>query len=380
MKKIFLLFLFSAICFFSKAQNDSCHLRISLLTCSPGNELYSTFGHSALRVIDSANHSDIIFNYGTFDFNDPDFYWKFTKGKLLYFVSIDNFSDFLNEYQYEGRGITEQTLDLSCPQKQELVAALFENAKEENKYYKYDFTYDNCTTRLRDMVMKYCNDSLMAKNIRPYNGATFRNLIHEYLDNGGHYWSKLGIDILLGMPLDKKISNNEAMFLPDYLMKGFDSTSLNEKSLVKEKNNILRSTLQFSKNILFSPIIIFSLLFFVGLILTLFRTRRKYLFYFDFFLYFLSGVLGIVLLFMWLGTDHQACRYNLNLIWALPTNFIIAFFINKKWGWLKKYFLIVTILLFLLMIMGWKLQQLNPALIPVMALLLLRSLMLYKRI
>ena len=150
-----LLFIFSLFTFhFSSFAQDSCGIRISLLTCTPGTELYSTFGHSALRVFDSSNNTDLVYNYGTFEFYDPDFYNKFVKGKLLYFVSIDSLPSFMEEYDYYKRGITEQAINISCEEKQRMVAALFENAKEENKYYRYDFNYDNCTTRLRDMLEK----------------------------------------------------------------------------------------------------------------------------------------------------------------------------------------------------------------------------------
>ncbi len=373
MKKIFPSLFFLFIFLSSKAQTDSCHFRISLLTCSPGKELYSTFGHSALRVADSSRETDVIFNYGTFDFNDPDFYKKFIRGKLLYFVSVEEFTDFVNEYREQQRGIVEQALDLSCAEKQALLAALYENAKEANKYYKYDFTYDNCTTRLRDIVAKYCSDHLVTKNILPYKNVTFRNLIHGYLNKGGQYWSKLGIDILLGSPLDKKISNNEAMFLPDYLLKGLDSSTLSGKPLVAEKKVILEPTIQFSKNKWLSPFVIFSVLFLLLAVLSTLPVNRWFFIVFDFLLFFLAGALGILLLFMWLGTDHQACRYNFNLCWALPTHFIVAFFIAKRWKWLKYYFVATIIILLSLSVWGAWRQELNPALMPVMALLLLRS-------
>src|SRR6185503_18180648 len=134
LKKLFLLFFLFTFYFSSLAQN-SCGIRIILLTCTPGKELYSSFGHSALRVADSINNYDLIFNYGTFDFYDPDFYNKFVKGKLLYFVSIDSLHSFLEEYDYYKRGITEQAINISCEEKRKLVSLLFENAKEENKYY-----------------------------------------------------------------------------------------------------------------------------------------------------------------------------------------------------------------------------------------------------
>ena len=233
MKKIVAV-LFLA-CFFNglKAQQDpSCNIQISLLTCSPGEELYSTFGHSALRVIDSSTNTDIIYNYGTFDFDDPAFYSKFTRGKLMYFVSVQKFESFFEEYQYYQRGITEQILDLSCSEKEKLVSALRENAKEENKYYKYDFIVDNCTTRLRDIVFKNADAPVITSDIRPNEKITFRKLIHKYLDSSYQYWSKLGIDMLLGRPVDKKLTNNEAMFLPDYLLKGFDSSTIGKKPVV----------------------------------------------------------------------------------------------------------------------------------------------------
>jgi hypothetical protein len=128
---------------------DSSHIRISLLTCTPGDELYSTFGHSALRVTDSSSVSDIVFNYGTFNFDDPGFYIKFIRGKLLYYVSTADFPDFKEEYQNTNRGMTEQVLNLSAPEKLALMHFVYNNAKEQNRYYQYDFFLDNCTTRLR---------------------------------------------------------------------------------------------------------------------------------------------------------------------------------------------------------------------------------------
>ena len=381
MKKIFLFFLLF-ISSFTKAQTDSCHLTVSLLTCSPGKELYSTFGHSALRVIDRSNNSDIIFNYGTFDFNDPDFYWKFIRGKLLYFVSVDSFSDFVAEYQYEGRGIVEQILNLSCEEKQTLVAALYENAKEENKYYKYDFTDDNCTTRLRDIVAKYCKDPLISKNIRPYSGVTFRKLLHEYLNKGNQYWSKFGIDILLGSPLDKKISNEEAMFLPDYLLKAFDSSSTGSKKLVVEKTTVLNSTIRSNNRTIFTPLVIFSLLFLIIAVLSFVHSKKIISFFriFDFTLFFLYGLLGLFLLFMWFGTDHPTCRYNFNLLWAFPGHIIIAFFIGQKKKWLKYYFIGTVIVVSLLAIFGEGPQEMNNAFFPLIFLLLLRCFIRYKEI
>lgn len=388
MKNIFTLTISCIVFHFLSAQHaDSvgdCHLRISLLTCTPGEELYSTFGHSALRVTDSSSGTDIIYNYGTFDFDDPNFYSKFTRGSLLYFVSLERFENFVEQYQYEQRGIAEQTLNLSCDQKEKLERALQENAKEENKYYKYEFVADNCTTRLRDIVFRNANGVMATRNIRPENGITFRNLIHEYLDKSYQYWSKLGIDILLGSPIDKKISNSEAMFLPDYLMKGFDSTYLNnvasDEPLVAGKKVILNPTLPASKRPLLSPFTVFAIALVVIALLSFLKHTDSFFSVFDFVLFFLSGALGILILFMWFGTDHPECANNFNLAWAFPLHFPIVFVIYKKWNWLKYYFLANSILLLLLIVLWkWVPQELNNALLPVVCMLLLRSFIRYKK-
>jgi len=375
------------LCFLNslKAQQDSsCNVRISLLTCSPGEDLYTTWGHSALRVVDRSSNSDIIYNYGTFDFDDPGFYSKFTRGKLLYFVSVQKFEGFLEEYQYYQRGITEQVLDLSCSEKIKLDLALQENAKEENKYYKYDFTVDNCTTRLRDIVFKNAGSTIITKDIRPSQKITFRKLINKYLDSSYQYWSKFGIDILLGTPLDKKLTNDEAMFLPDYLLKGFDSTSLDGfagRSLVLEKKEILKPTLPKPESSFFTPLFVFTILFFLVLVLSILKNTEGFFSIFDFILFFLSGTLGAFILFMWFGTDHPECKNNFNVAWALPFHFIVIFFLFGKWRWLKYYFLINSMLLVLLLITWrWLPQQMNNALIPIVCLLLIRSYAQYNKL
>jgi len=386
MKKIIAV-LFLALFFNGlKAQQDSsCNIQISLLTCSPGEELYLTWGHSALRVIDSATNTDIIYNYGTFDFDDPAFYSKFTRGKLMYFVSVQKFESFFEEYQYYQRGIVEQVLDLSCSEKKKLVSALHENAKEENKYYKYDFIVDNCTTRLRDIVFKNADAPVITNDIRPNEKITFRQLINKYLDSTYQYWSKFGIDILLGKPVDQKLTNNEIMFLPDYLLEGFDSSAIGKKPVVSMKHEILKPALPERKSSLFTPLIVFIVLFLVIFVLGLLKNTGKFLSVFDFILFFLSGFLGVFILFMWFGTDHPECKDNFNLAWAMPFHFIIIFFLFRKWnpvitGWLKYYFFINSLLLLLLLIVWkWLPQEMNNALIPVVCLLLVRSFAQYKK-
>jgi len=370
-------------------QTDSCRIQVSLLTCTPGAELYSTFGHSALRIVDSTKGTDIIYNYGTFDFDDPNFYSKFVRGKLLYFVSVEQFQDFKAAYEYEKRGITEQILYLSCDKKQKLIAGLEENAKEENKYYKYDFVRDNCTTRLRDIIEKFSDTPYSTKPLVE-GTATFRELIHSYLDKSGQSWSELGIDILLGAPLDRKLSTKEIQFLPDYLLKGFDSTTVAEPTLftrfrttlVQQKKLILPPALPSETSSALSPLLIFSILFLLITVLTFSRSPgiQTALNIFDKIFFFTCGVLGMLVLFMWFGTDHYTCRNNFNLAWALPTHlFIVA--ISFKKNWVKKYFRIVFWLTTALLLCWFFLpQQMNPALFPVVGMVFVRSFFISKRI
>lgn len=376
MKQFLIAFLF-IISFSNRAssQSDGCDLTISLLTCTPGAELYSSFGHSAFRVQNTATGEDLIFNYGTFDFNDPDFYAKFVRGKLLYFVSLEQYNYFMFQYSYEGRGVTEQILNLDCEMKQELFSALKENIKEENKYYHYDFLYDNCSTRLWDMLKNHTDADLKLGNILPEKDIRFRNLLHEYLDKGGMFWSKLGIDILLGLPVDKKVKNEQALFLPDYLMEAIDSTNINGTPLVASKSRLLPMLYQPEINKFTSPLVVFTIFWLIIAFLSLNRriSRSVLMKIIDFVYYFLTGATGILLIFMWFGTDHAVCAYNFNLLWALPINIIVAFFVFNQNKYIKIFRLLWIWYLILLIIWIFLPQQMNLALVPIVATGFIRS-------
>ena len=358
------------------SQTDSCHVRISLLTCTPGEELYSTFGHSALRVTDTVNNTDIVYNYGTFNFDEPGFYTKFIRGKLMYYLSTEDFLSFQYSYQMERRGITEQVLNLTCSEKNNILNMLQGNMMSENRFYKYDFLFDNCTTRLRDLVEKAANGQVDFGEVLKTK-ATFRDLIYEYLNYNDKQWSKLGIDILLGSKTDAVMKPREVMFLPDYLMKTFDSSTIDSQPLVAEKNSLLRVDYsRIGKDNLTHPFFIFLCLFVLIAFLSFSKNRgiQRFLSGFDAFLFFISGLLGLLLLFMWFGTDHVMCKNNYNLLWAWPTNVVVAFFIHSKKRWPKIYFTIYAVFNLVLLGLWFFLpQHMNPALIPIILILILRS-------
>ncbi len=376
--RILLVINFSlSIIHYSFAQ-DSSHLRISLLTCTPGDELYSIFGHSAYRVIDSSSVTDVVYNYGTFDFNDEGFYIKFARGKLMYYVSAARFDDFKYEYQSSNRGITEQVLNLTAAEKTTIQHFLNNNLKEENKYYKYDFFFDNCTTRLRDILKKNHDSSFTINPVMPA-GTTFRQAIYQYLDKGQQHWSKLGIDLLLGKPCDAVMTAEQMQFLPDNLMKSLDSAN---HPMVLSHQNLYNINNGAVKKPFFTPFVVFTLLLIIIVLISLLKnkTARTFLKLFDWLLFFATGLLGIILVFMTTATDHSMTKNNFNLLWAWPTHFIMAFFINSpqdgvhKKSWVKKYFAFSAMALVIVLLAWFFLpQHLNPALIPFVLLLIYRS-------
>jgi Domain of unknown function (DUF4105) len=354
---------------------DSCPLQISLLTCSPGEELYSSWGHTAIRVIDSSTSTDIVFNYGTFDDSDPLFLARFTKGLMIYSLSAYPFSEFVEEYKYYKRGVIEQILNVDCQTKHNLFEALRRNYAGNNRFYNYYFKSDNCTTRARDILMNSIGKSLQLGQVIPKEAPTFRNLIHEYLDSSKQFWSKLGIDILLGATLDKKVNNLEAMFLPDFLMKGFDSASVGNTQIVSGSKIILPIPNSTASTSLFTPTVV---LWIISIFLIILGFSKKKsatttLLIFDRIFFAVLGVLGVLLLTLWIIRIDTVCRNNFNLLWALPTHLIIAFVPWRK-RWVKTYFKAITILTIALLVLFVLLpQQLNTALIPIILLIAIRS-------
>jgi hypothetical protein len=362
---------FSLFIFHCKAQ-DSSHLRISLLTCTPGDELYSTFGHSAIRITDSSSVSDIVYNYGTFNFDDDGFYIKFARGKLLYFVSAEQFEDFKYLYQVTNRGITEQVLNLTAAEKLTVQNFLNNNIKEANKYYKYDFFFDNCTTRLRDIIIKNHDSTFTTKPVMP-QGTTFRNAIHQYLNRNQKEWSKLSIDLLLGKPCDGVMTAAQMQFLPDNLMISLDSAA---QPMILTHQNLYPVNNESAKGSLFTPLNVFILLLviIVGLSFSKNKFIKGLLNGFDGLLFFLTGVLGIILILMWVATDHNMTKQNFNLLWAWPTHTVAAFFVNSRKKWAKKYFSFTAVVLAIVLLAWFFLpQQLNTSLIPFVLLLVYRS-------
>ncbi len=353
---------------------------ISVITCGPGQtELYSAFGHSAFRVYDPVLGIDHAYNYGVFDFNQPNFYLNFALGKNYYKLAVQEYKRFEYVYIYFNRNVHEQVLNLTHPQKQKLFDYLQWNARPENQVYLYDYFYDNCATKLPEIVLKVFGDSVRFDGSHITTQHSIRELTDLYLTY--QPWGDLGIDICLGLSMDKKATPYEYMFLPDYVESGFDHAFINGKAIVKEKRIIYESVPEDFRNGIFQPRYVFSIFAFFVLALSFFDLRNKKIKarWLDVTLFLSVGAIGLLLFLLWVATDHKAAAWNMNLLWALPTHAIAAIGILKNRSWLKRYWL-VTLLINSLLLIGWPWlpQMLHYSLIPIVAVLALRAYVQYK--
>lgn len=318
--------------------------RVSLLTCTPGNELYSTFGHSALRIVYTESARDLVFNFGLFDFNTPNFYTKFMRGKLKYMLGIQYMNDFIYQYQWEGRGVTEQVLSLDSAATMKLISKLDYLYRPENRYYLYSFLYKNCTSELRDLIFDHSeSDSISLKKM---SGKTNRDLINEYIDG----WTGFGINILLGSTLDKEVDVFQTMFLPDYLYNELSLASNGNKPLVVQENLILESGKRddISRN-LFSPLFVFSLLAaIIGFSLIKRRFRVLDLSFLTF-----TGLLGLFLGTLILITEHRELYSNFNLLWCNPLYLLLALSSALKWRKSERVLAIASLIALSSMVIIW---------------------------
>jgi hypothetical protein len=380
MKKLLLFLLLPLLSFGQLELSDKAE--ISLITCGASQaELYSAFGHSAVRVFDPVQRLDIIFNYGVFNFDQPNFYLNFTRGNLLYTLSVSYFASFKANYIAENRFIHEQILNLDSVQKQKYFDFLQWNAQAENAEYYYDYFYDNCATRVRDgLIEALGNEVLSIDSNYADRGKSIRDLCDIYLQQ--QRWGDLGIDICLGLPMDKKASTWEYMFLPDYLENAFAQAKLHsdvggKKPLVKSHELLYTPEYQLVDQPVLSPFLAFALI----LLLTIFITMWSYAKpikarYFDFLLFLVTGFIGLLLVVLWFFTNHKAAANNYNILIFLPSHLILAIALLKsRWsGLVRKLLQFIPYYYALLIALWiWLPQDLHLAFLPLCAAFILRA-------
>lgn len=379
MKKI-LFFLLCSVVQTAFTRQLSEQAEISVITCGPGQEaVFTAFGHSAFRVYDPANGINAAFNYGVFDFEQPNFYLNFARGHNRYRLAVQDYERFEYVYQYYNRYVHEQVLNLTYEQKQKLFDYLVWNARPENQFYFYDYFYDNCATKLPEIVQNVFGAAVVFDGSHITQPLSIRALTDLYLKY--QPWGDLGIDLCLGLPMDKVATPHEHMFLPDYVEQGFDHATINGQPLVKEKIIRYQPVPQTFSNGIFQPVYVFSLFAFLAVAITLYDFKRKKISnWFDAVLFGITGLVGLLLFLLWVATDHKAAANNLNVLWALPTNLVAASLVFKPREWVKKYFLIVfAIQAVLLISWAWLPQTLHYSLIPLVVTLAFRAFVQYKK-
>lgn len=329
---------------------------ISVLTCSPGDEAYSVYGHSAIRVKDESYNYDVVFNYGIFDFSSPNFLYRFASGQTDYLLGAYGFSDFVEDYIAAKRSIYEQVLNLTQHEKQKVFDFLLWNAKPENRVYRYNFLFDNCATRVRDVIQEQ-SDGKVNFPEKTENQKTFRDLIKEY--HSKLLWLNFGIDLIVVAPSDKDASAFEEMFLPDYLMDHFAHSTIttgNEtKTLVGATDVIYQAPESTFKSLkIVSPFVVFGILLLLVIYVSVRQWRKKKINYLtDYLVFGINGFMGVVMLWFVLYSEHPAMHPNYNLLWAIPVNFVFVFIWKvKKWRTVTRYYFVVVsvwLLLFLLL-------------------------------
>lgn len=355
----------------SSAQSFSAQTQLSLLTCSPGKELYAKFGHSAIRARDSLSGRDVVFNYGIFDFDTPNFYTKFLRGKLLYRLAVHDTRGFIEVYRRENREVTEQEIQLTEEERQQALDFLTWNYRPENRQYLYDFFFDNCSTRIRDVLYEELDGRLsLPSEDRPK--YTFRQLLDRQLQ--AYPWPKFGMDLVLGAPADHLADFSDEMFLPEYLSGNLALIQVEQPDtsyqLLKPARLLVDQSPTPVKASFWSPTLAASLFFIVIVLITV-LTGPNAQRIFDRFFFIILGLLGAFLLFMWVGTDHYPTKENWNLVWLHPLLLFFPWIIEARKG---KWIVLLQIIFLVSLVLSWGHlpQAFNLAFIPIWAAIAVR--------
>jgi hypothetical protein len=362
------------------ATEDS--IRFSLLTCGAGEEIYSLFGHTAIRYENFTRGIDAVFNYGIFSFNTPNFILRFTLGETDYQLGVTSYKQFAYEYTWTGRDVWQQTLNLNAEEKKKLLALLEENYLPQNRIYRYNFFYDNCATRPRDQIERAVQGTLeYADDMTSFQtGISFRDIVHQYTI--GHSWARFGIDLCLGSQADKDITRRQMMFAPFYLKDFLAKAQLKnaqgmERPLVSSEDHIIQSPQQTSTEETPSPLQTAFLLFTIVTIATAYGIyRRKSLWLLDLLLFLAAGVAGCILAFLASFSQHPAVSPNYLLFLFHPLHLLCLPWMIKRVRKKEKSIYMwanIIVLTFFTLLWGIIPQEFNLAVLPLALSLWIRS-------
>jgi hypothetical protein len=351
-------------------------IEVFLLTCYPGLSIETVYGHSAIRIINHNFQTDHVYSWGVYDFSAPHFAWKFAKGKLKYRIAGESVNSFLSEYSDEQRSVISQKINLNYEEKTRIIKLININLLPENKFYLYDFFYNNCATRIRDLIEQVIETDLVYAINNETKNQTYRELIDEA--QKPLPWYTFGTDLLIGIPGDKIANLRDQMFLPEYLMKNLSTARINKNRnlvpLLQDPVTLLAFDKKDPKNpTLFQPFWIFTILFLIIIVLSIQFNTIHAMLWLDRFLFTVFSILSCLLIFFNFITDHDATKMNLNLIWLNPFLFLTlyALFTGKK---MVLWFRIIAIIsIGFIICLCFIPQSINLALIPIIMILVIRS-------
>ena len=311
---LLLCFLIASQWVFSQKILLSNSSKVSVLTCGTGNESYSLFGHTAIRIQDPANALDLVYNYGAFDFETPNFVMKFVKGDLQYFAAVHTFSEFIYQYQYEERSVFEQELQLSTSQKQDLFDALNESLTSGSSYYTYKFIDKNCTSMVVDLINKTLKTKLIVN--KSHQNETYRAILFPYFKN--HFYEKLGTSIIFGTKVDLQ---GTQLFLPFQLLESLKKIEYQNKPIASKTQTLLSLNKAKSLSYWNNPYTYFIILFFIVVP----NKRSVNLFFLS-----IMACIGLFFTFAWFYSLHLELANNYNILLFNPTLLGFLFFFWKE--------------------------------------------------
>jgi hypothetical protein len=353
-------------------KTSSEETKVSIISIGEGSSLADAFGHTGIRVISNGN--DIVFNFGVYDFSAPNFYSNFVKGRPVYKLAVQKYEKFKDGYIYQNRYLVEHELNISEESKMNIIDLLVNNSRPENKYYTYDYLRDNCSTRVADILIDDINNKFRDDKLESEALFTYRELIHEKISENS--WAALGIDLCLGAIIDKKISVRETFFIPEKLMKYMDRLMIDyskpiTKNIIFLPDSPSKYNEEFPK-----PFLVNSIISLFIILLTYFNFKNSsWNRSIDFIIYLFSGLVGVLIIYLWFFSNHFASAQNFNFLWAFPFNLAVVFALIKKnpplWTInFVKLNIILLILLFIHWITG--VQKYNITLLPIFISLLVR--------
>lgn len=318
-KTVFILVLIGSMSSFGQNGILSKNARVSIITCNTGNESYSLFGHTAIRITDLEKNLDVVFNYGAFDFATPNFVAKFAKGDLQYFAVANSFPDFMNQYTYEKRSVFEQELNIPLDKKQKLLDNLTATLSSSQSYYTYKFIDKNCTSMVVDILNKTLGSNVIIK--KTDTDKTYRSILYPYFDTS--FYEKLGTSIIFGKKVDEY---GTQIFLPLELHKSLKLIQYENHPLCKESKTVLEFKKETSSSWWDNFYTYAVLLAFIVLI------NKKSI---NIFYLFTMGLLGLFFGFMGFYSFHEELAYNYNILLFNPLLLVLLYFYyTKKNKWI----------------------------------------------